>query len=426
MGGQAQGAGDAMTIDPRVMSFTVALGIGLLIGAERERHKGKGPSRAAAGVRTFALVSLAGAVSLSLGDAIALAVTLAGVAVLATAGYRNGSGGDPGLTTEISLVLTTLLGALSMKAPALAAGLAVAVAVLLATRSPLHRFVQAGFTDAEARDALILASAALVVLPLLPDRTLGPFNAFNPHAIWLVVVLVLAIGAAGHVAVRLVGERFGLPIAGFASGFVSSVATIGALGARARETPTALGGAAAGAILSTVATILQMGVVIGATSMPTLRALTPSLAAAGVAAIAYAAIFTVLLIRRDDAAARAIPVRAFSLTGALTFAATVASVMLAAAALKTWYGGAGVLAAAALAGFADTHSAAISVAALVADGKLPQGDAILPILAAFLTNTISKAAFAVSSGGRAYALRVIPGLILVGIAALAGAYIVPR
>ena len=415
-----------MTLDPLVTSLGVALGAGLLIGAERERRKGEGASRGPAGVRTFALASLAGAISLVVAGFLGLGVTLAGVAVLAGAAYLRGrASDDPGLTTEISLVLATLIGALSVTEPAIAAGAAVVVAVLLATRTTLHRFIRAGFTDAEARDALILASAALVVLPLLPDKSVGPFNALRPHAIWLVVVLILLIGTVGHIAARLIGERFGLAIAGLCSGFVSSVATIGALGARAKMAPESLGGAAAGAVFSTLATVIQMAVVIGATSVPTLRVLAPSLAAAGLTATAYAAVVTLGLARAPLAPAPSQPTRAFSLAGALVFAATVAAVSLAAAGLRRWFGDAGVLAAAALAGFADTHSAAISVATLVAEGQLSPPEATIPVLAGFLTNTLSKAVFAVGSGGRAYALRVVPGLALVAAAAWAG-LLLPR
>ena len=90
-------------------------------------------------------------------------------------------------------------------------------------------------TESEARDALVIADATLVVLPLLPNLPMGPYNALNLHAIWVVLVLVLVIGAAGHVVVRALGARYGLPLAGLASGFISSTATIGAMGARARK-----------------------------------------------------------------------------------------------------------------------------------------------------------------------------------------------
>ena len=143
-----------------------------------------------------------------------LAIVIAGVNILTAAAYWRSHEDDPGLTTEVALIVTALLGGLSMQKPALAAGLAVAVAVLLAARSMLHRFVRSVLTEDELNDALIFAGATLVVLPLVPDRAMGPYGALNPHSIWILVILVMAISAAGYMAVRLLGARFGLPIAG--------------------------------------------------------------------------------------------------------------------------------------------------------------------------------------------------------------------
>ena len=125
-----------------------------------------------------------------------LAVAAAGVILLTAVAYWRAHEDDPGLTTEIALILTVLLGGLSMQQPALAAGLAVTVAVLLAARSRLHRFVRSVLTEDELQDALIFAGATLVVLPLVPDRPMGPYGALNPHSIWILVVLVMAISAA--------------------------------------------------------------------------------------------------------------------------------------------------------------------------------------------------------------------------------------
>ena len=249
----------------------MALGIGLLIGAERERRKGEGPSRSPAGIRTFAVASLAGAVSFIAGGEVLFAVATAGVIVLTTVAYWRGHEDDPGLTTEIALIVTALLGGLSMQQPALAGGLAVTVAVLLAARTPLHSFVRTVLTEDELKDALIFAGSTLVVLPLVPDRPMGPYGALNPHSIWILVILVMAISAAGYITVRTFGARFGLPIAGLASGFISSTATIGAMGARVAKAPDVLAAGVAGAVLSTIATIVQMALVLAATSMTTLR-----------------------------------------------------------------------------------------------------------------------------------------------------------
>jgi uncharacterized membrane protein (DUF4010 family) len=201
-----------------ILNLIVALGIGLLIGVERERRKGEGPSRSFAGIRTFTVTSLAGATSLIVGGEILLATATAGIAVLAAAAYWLGPGDDPGLTTEVALVLTAILGGLSMQQPALAGGLAVAVAVLLAARSPLHHFIRSVLTDDEMQDALIFAAATLVVLPLVPDRPIGPYGSLNPRSIWILVILIMAISGAGYIAVRTVGARFGQPLAQWVRG----------------------------------------------------------------------------------------------------------------------------------------------------------------------------------------------------------------
>lgn len=407
-------------LPPLLLNFLVALGIGLLIGVERERRKGQGPARAPAGIRTFSVVALAGAISVTVGGALVLAVTVAGVAALAAAAYFRSRDKDPGLTTEIALVLTALLGGLSMQQPALAAGIAVALAALLAARTPLHHFVRSVLTEAEVRDALIFAAATLVVLPLLPNRAMGPYDALNPHAIWIVVILVMAISAAGYILIRLLGARFGLPIAGLAAGFISSTATIGAMGSRVEKNPGIITAAVAGAALSTVATIVLMSLVLAATSIAALRALAIPLICAGVAATAYGIGFTIRTLREREMPDPQ-PGQAFSLPVALIFALTLAAMLTASAALRDWFGETGVIVGAAAAGFVDTHSAAIAVASLVASGKMSAADAVFPVLAALTTNTVSKIVFAWSSGSRSFALRLIPGLVLVAVAAWAGA-----
>jgi len=402
-----------------LLNLTIAFGIGLLIGAERERRKGGGPARSPAGIRTFSAASLAGATSVTVGGALVLAVTVAGVAALVAVAYFKSRSDDPGLTTEIALILTALLGGLSMQQPALAAGMAVALAALLAARLPLHHFVRSVLTDGEVRDALIFAGATLVILPLLPNQALGPYGALNPRSIWIIVILVMAIGAAGYVLVRVLGPRFGLPIAGLASGFVSSTATIGAMAARVQKSPDTINAAVAGGALSTVATIVQLSLVLAATSMVTLRTLSIPLICAGIAATAYGAGFTVKALREKEPPDPA-PGRAFSLPVALLFALTLSAMLIASAALREWFGETGIIVAAAAVGFVDTHSSAIAVASLVASGKMVSSDATFPILAGLSTNTISKIIFALS-GGRRFLLRLIPGLILVVAAAWVGA-----
>lgn len=399
--------------------LAIALGIGLLIGAERERRKGIGPSRAPAGIRTFALVSLTGGISLTVGGEMLLAVAAISVAALAIVSYKQRSDEDPGFTTAIALVTSLLLGAMAMRQPSLAAGFAVVVAVLLAARTRMHRFVQDVLTEQELNDALLFAAATLVILPLTPDHPVGPLGVLNPRTLWKLAVIVMSISAAGYLALRALGARFGLPLAGFASGFVSSAATIGSMGARAAHEPELLRASVAGAVLSTVSTIVQMAVVLLVTDRPTFAVLKLPLLSSGIVAVAYGALFMIKAASNRSRAAEPAG-RAFNLTTALVFAATVSAILLASAAVNQWLGSAGLALAAGLAGFADTHSAAISVASLSAAGKITASDAALPILVGLTTNTITKIVVAITTGGRSFALRIVPGLLLVILGAWLG------
>ena len=160
-----------------------------------------------------------------------------------------------------------------------------------------------------------------------------------------------------------------------------------------------------------------MVVVVAATNASTLRELWPAMLAAGVMAMAYGLVFGLRALR-DDADHQAPPGRAFEPRSALLFAATVGAILFVSAALNEWLGEAGLTLSAAAAGFADTHSAAISVASLVSAGKVTPEDAVVPILTAFTTNSLTKAVLAWTAGGRRFAFDIWPGLILV----LAGAW----
>lgn len=396
------------------LNLVVALGIGLLIGAERERRKGSGPARAPAGIRTFALVALLGAASAAYGPWL-LAATLFGVSAFAAIAYARRRQLDPGLTTEIALLLTLMLGALATSEPTLAGGIAVMVAALLTAREPIHRFVRDILTENELNDLLVLAAATLVVLPLVPDESIGPFDAINPRTLWIIVILVMLIGATGHVVLRLFGGRLGLPLVGLVSGFVSSAATIGAMGARASKTPALLQPAVAGAVLSTLATMIQMLVVLAAVSRPTLLALALPLACGGGAAALYGILITWRSLR-EQPTENVNESSALSLKAALILAATIAVMLILSAALKAWLGQAGLIAVAGVAGFADTHAAAISVAALAASSQIEVAATTVPILVAISTNTVTKIVMAVISGSKSFSLHVIPGLLIVAAA----------
>jgi uncharacterized membrane protein (DUF4010 family) len=405
------------------IGYAIALAIGLLIGLERERSKGDGPRRGPAGLRTFAVTALAGAAAMQLAGPALVAAVMVVVGALVGLAYWRAADADPGLTTEIAMLLTPLLGALAMVDRLSAAVIGVVVAALLAAKPVLHRFVRGTLTSSEVGDGLVLAIVAVVIWPLLPDKGFGPGGAINPHTLGLVAVLVLAIGGAGHVAVRLLGPRYGLPVSGLASGFVSSVATIGAMGGRVRAEPETMPAAVAGGVLSSVATFIQMAIVLAAVSIPTLRIMTPALVAGGGVIAAYGGITGWRAAQASGATAATDA--AFSLKSALLMVAGLVGILWLTATVQPLFGTAGLTAGAALGGIVDTHAAAMSVAAIVAAGQLPVEAAAVPILAAMTANATMKIAMAFGTGGRAYGLHIAGGVGMSMLAAWATLVIWP-
>jgi uncharacterized membrane protein (DUF4010 family) len=400
----------------------IALVIGLVIGAEREQRMAEA-AQGAAGIRTFAITALLGAVARLIDQPVVLALFGGAVAAGTLIAYALGdrTKGDPGLTSEIALVLTFALGALALSHPLIALAVGITTALLLAFRTHIHDVVREVLSPTELRDALIVAAGALVVMPLVPDRTVDPWNVLNPFVLLRLIVVILAIHLAAHVAQRVMGPRWGLSIAGLAAGFVSSSATVAAMGKKAAEDPAQERSAIAAATASTIATFVQMAVLVGAASASLLLALAIPLAAGGLTALAYAAVFAFRAAREGGT-----PVdgtrSAVDLKGAVIFAVLVTAVTVGASVIESYAGSSGVVIAAAIAAFADAHAAAASIASVHAAERLASDAAIVAVLACLSTNTVTKTVLAFTSGPRSYALPVLGGLALV-IAATWGAWV---
>ena len=394
-----------------------ALGGGLLVGIERERNKGSGSDRGAIGVRTCVLTALVGTVCALLGSA-ALAIGAAAIGLFASLAYFQSMPRDPGLTSEVALVLVYLLGALAATQAQLAAGLYVLATIILASKPWLHRFTRQSLSKVELDDLLLLSASALIVLPLLPDRAIDGFGVLNPRKLWLLVVLVMAINAAGYAGLRMLGARRGLLLAGFVGGFVSSTATIGSMGQRAAETPQARDWAIAAALLSNIPTVVQIALILGATSPALLLAVTPALVCAGVVAAALAAVSVARARKVELSLPAAAASRPFDLGHALLFAAIIAAALLASAALHAWIGNRGAVLASATAGLADVHAAAISLGQLAATATLPLGEAAMGLMLAFVANSLVKCVAAFATGGAAFARPLIAGIVAIDAALL--------
>lgn len=393
--------------DSRASSLLVALAVGLLIGLGREKHKSAGSASNAAGVRTFTLVALLGATSALLQSDVLLMVAGAGVVILSAVAYRANQVQHPGLTTEFALLATFIIGFMAVGQIELAAALGVVVALLMSSKSKLHRFAISQLSEQELHDATLLAGAALIVLPLLPDRSIDSFGVVNLRVIWRLTILMLSINALGYLARRTLGAQVGLAVAGFCGGFVSSILTIAAIGRQARANHALLRSAVAGASFSSIATAIELVVVIFATNQKLLPYLWLGIVATGVVSAIYGLAFA-LAVKGIHAPAEPDSGRAFELKFAFLFATVFAIMSLVAALLQRLLGPSGAQVTVALGGLVDTHAAAAAAGRLAASGTLELGPAAFAAMLAITMNILVKSAAALTMGGRAFALWLIP------------------
>ncbi|GAA0262374.1 hypothetical protein GCM10010492_74320 [Saccharothrix mutabilis subsp. mutabilis] len=396
-------------------ALATALAVGLLLGVEREHDATR---KHPAGSRTFPLIALGGAVAAALSPS-AVAVGLAGVCALVVVWYWHEVGsaeGDIGATTEVAAVVAYLLGALAWSRPQLAVAAGVLVAVLLAAKRPLHRFATGLVGDRDVADAMTLFVVAFVVLPLLPDRPLGPYGVLNPAKVWGLVLAVTLIGWAGYLAARALGRRWGLLVAGFGGGFVSGSATTAVMGRRWREVGAP---ALPAALAANISTLAQLVAVTAVASPAVSWRLLPAAAAGAVVLAAEVAWLTRRLPPASGDEAVEEPVnRPMSLRAAIGLALVLVALLVVTRAAADRLGGGGAVLAAGLGGLADAHAAAVAAASL-APAAIPVATAVLACGAALAANTVVKLVLALVAGGPGFAARLAawlaPVVVVVGV-----------
>ena len=386
----------------------LALAIGLIIGTERERHNRR--HGGVAGLRTFALVALLGGLAALSGSGVITAIVGALVVLLSVVAYRGRATLHAGLTSEIALGVTFVLGWLALSQPVLAVSAGLGVTLLLACQIALHRFVRVALTSRDLLDGLTFLIAALVVLPLVPDRTVDPWGLINPYALWRLVVTLLALSALGYIAQRTLGPRYGLTVAGFFGGFVSSTVAIAAMGARAHADARLSAPAAAGAVAAVLGSLLYLIALVTAAAPSLALALLPPFVGAVVPTLGYAAIMGWRAASADPGEVAA--GRAFDVRLALVFAALVAVFAGVGTLLTGWLGPSGLLASSAATGFIDAHATAVSVATLYRGGEVAPGIAAMAVLIGLSVNMAAKMPAAFALGPRPFAWRVTAGLAL--------------
>lgn len=394
--------------------LAVALAIGLLIGLERGwQTRDESDHQRTAGLRTFALTGLLGGVCGLLGSAVSPIVLAAGVIAytiaLVTFSYMEASAEKNfSVTGVVAGILTFMLGAYAVLGNVtVAVAASVAMAILLALRDPLHTWVRT-ITWPEMRSALVLLAMSFLLLPVLPNRAVDPWQVLNPAEIWLLAILIAAISFAGYIAVRVLGERKGIALAAIAGGLASSTATTVSFARLAREHPESTQVLAGGILLASMTMMARILVLVGLIKPELLGAIWAPIAAAASAMLIGT---TVLYWGRTDGAGEQPHLRIknpFDLGAVLWLVALLAAIMLVAKVLAAQTGSAGVYVLAGFSGIVDVDALTLSMTRL-AGLQVPMIEASTAILIAAATNTVSKAVIATAIGGSR--LGVVIGVV---------------
>ncbi|NJO72600.1 MAG: MgtC/SapB family protein [Leptolyngbyaceae cyanobacterium RM1_406_9] len=386
-----------------ILRLAIALAIGLIIGMERGWESRESPTGSRiAGIRSFGFVGLLGGLSAFLAaqvGASVLGITFIGLALIVAVSYgvTARKTQDFGITTELALLITFLLGALAGKGfTSEAVAAAVVMAVLLGFKQELHQSLQ-HLDRRELIATLQLLLIAAVVLPLLPDRNLGPWSALNPRAIGLLVVLIAGISYVGYFAMRLLGTRVGLLATAMLGALVSSTAVTVSFGRMARRGQGNLALLGAGISLAAGTMALRILIEVSVVNPALLPALVPPVALLAIVPLMAAgaiAIRTKATTSSSDVELR----NPIELGAALGYGAVFAVLFILIQAVETWFGDAGIYALSAISGITDVDAVSLSLAQAT-QGDLPLQVGTTGILIAAMVNTIVKAVLATVIGG---------------------------
>jgi uncharacterized membrane protein (DUF4010 family) len=332
-------------------------------------------------------------------------------------GYHQTADDDPGMTGEFTLVLNIVVSGLAMHDPSLAAAIGVVVAGLLFVKKPLRHFSQEILTEQELKDALMLCAAALVALPLLPTEAIDPWNALKPYVMWKIVVLIMGVGMLGHVAMRASGVTWGLPLAGFFSGFISSTAAVAEFGRKSKLNPELSTIASAAALLASLSSLMLFVLVLVAVAPELTASMAWPLVAAGLV-LAIVAIYLIHGASNRHLFELPSTEGAFQISHALMIAAIISVVSLCSAWLRSVFGDSGTLATAIVVGLVEIQAAAVGIAQISPAHTTPSATARWGVLGILTASVCSKMMLAYLSGGRDYGIKITTGLVLCLVAAV--------
>jgi uncharacterized membrane protein (DUF4010 family) len=381
------------------------------------------------GARTFAVLSLLGYASAVLAERWAwlAPVALAAAAALIIALYLREVDQGTGITTELAAILTAALGMMCREHHNLAAVIGLVLAVVLAAKRTTHGMVRR-MRRVEITDTLKFLVVILIVLPLLPDRALDPYEAFNPYKVGLLVVLISGIGFAGYFLTRILGAQKGLGLTGIIGGLTSSTAVTAAMAQQAKEEPHLRAICAFSTVAANATMFIRVLVVVAVIHQPLFIRLAWSVGGMAVTAVAATGLLWLLAAKQRKSGRgehKEVPLKnPFSLGPALKFAAFFVFILFLLKLAKLYLGDSGLYIAAAVSGLADVDAITLSVAEQVDAAEMLNKVGALAITIAVVSNSVTKTGIAISAGGWRFGRLVAASLGAATVVGLVAAVVV--
>ena len=408
-----------------ILSFLVAVLLGFLIGLERERKR-ETQGSIFAGIRTFPLIALFGAIVGTLTQAVSpwvLVGSFLPVAVLiALAYWRETMGEKVGGTTQFAVLVAYGLGVLAGYGSYVAAlAGAVVTTGMLSMRTELRRL--AGAVSQEDLFAVVqFAVVSLVILPLVPNETFGPWGVWNPRTIWLLVVLISGLSFVGYLASKIIGATRGIGWSGLLGGLASSTAVTMSFSERSKKQPKLDIVYAIGVLAASAVMVPRLWVLLGVLQP---RLILPTLVPLGVLfVVTTVGGLSVLRERKRERLEGAKVNNPFELRTALQFALLFALILLLAKAAQVYFGNQGLYVASALAGVTQLDAITLTLAHQVGSG-LDVHVAARGLAIAAATNSLFKAGLALTIGSRRFGRSVLATLLVAAVGCIAAAWLLP-
>ncbi|WP_420914112.1 MgtC/SapB family protein [Acinetobacter lwoffii] len=387
-----------------------ALGCGLLIGLERERHKNNNHEQSFAGLRSFTITALLGASCFLLHLYIAVigAVAVSLFCVYSLFQQKQ----DIGSTTELAFLMTYIIGAICVWNIPLAAGMAVLLTIILMGKQTLHQFAGKTIQSYELRDGLLLLALILIALPVMPNKPLWG-AVLNPYIILKLLILILIVQSMAHVAKRILSNDKALILSALASGFVSSTATIASLGMQVRSGQASAKLNAGAGLISCIATLLQLLLIVLGVSVEWFKfLLIPSLVGIGILCIA-AGFLIYRTPQADDSTTineiQEIDSRMFSIKEAVIIAVSLTLIQAGIYGANLLLGDSGLILGTFLASLFEVHAA---VAGVVIQGNPHNLTLIYAVMIGLAAHAVSKSINSFVTGGWKFFLYFAPSQIL--------------